>query len=175
MHARSGIFALAAMAAFLGPAAIPQTRQGLQTKFEQEPDVMRRARMTMELSRADFHEVADQVAAGDNTDALKTLQQLLDDMQQCSNSLDAKEPNPEGHPGGFKQLQIATRESLRRLDDLTVSLTEDEQAPFLAIRKNLDQLNRHLIRELFPHEALPPGRSDSDHDDPSPPQTGVKP
>ena len=116
---------------------------------------MRRARMLTAISRADFHVVGEQVAAGDNTDALKTLQQFLDDAQSCSDALDARERNPESHPGGFKQIQIATRESLRRLDDLMVGLVTDEQTPFMVIRKNLDQLNRHLIRELFPHQPQP--------------------
>jgi len=163
------------MAVFLAPATISQTptSQDLQAKFEQEPDVMRRARMLTELSRADFREIRDRVAAGKTADALKTLQQLVDDMQQCSTALDAKEPNPEGHSGGFKQLQIATRESLRRLDDLMVGMTGDEQEPFSAIRKSLDQINRHLIHELFPHQALPPERADSEQDAPVRPQAGV--
>jgi hypothetical protein len=175
MRVRSRIFALAMTAAFLAPAAILQTLtpQDLQAKFEQEPDVMRRARMLMDMSRADFLEIRDQVSKEKNAEALKTLQQLVDDMQQCSTALDAREPNPEGHPGGFKQMQIATRESLRRLDDLTVSMTADEQEPFLAIRKNLDQINRHLIHELFPHQALPPERADSEQDGDVRPQAGV--
>jgi hypothetical protein len=156
MHARFRILILAGAFPFITQAAISQTPQLLQAKFDQEPDVMRRAKMMTDLSRADFHEVVQQVAAGDNTDALKTLQQFVDDAQQCSDALDKREPNPESHPGGFKQLQIATRESLRRLDDLTVGLVSDEQAPFLAVRKNLDQINRHLIRELFPHQPQPP-------------------
>ena len=177
MRARTCIPGLVAMAGLFCSATIAQTPtpQDLQAKFDQETDAMRRARLLMELSRADFHQVTDQVAAGDNTDALKTLQQLVDDMQHCSDALDAREPNPEGHPGGFKQLQIATRESLRRLDDLTVGLTGDQQAPFLAIRKNLDQINRHLIRELFPRQPLPPAPVEPPHDEPVQPQTGVKP
>jgi hypothetical protein len=154
MHARFPMIALVAVL-FAACAAFCQTPQLLQTKFDQEPDALRRSKMMMQLSRADFQSVSEQVAAGDNTDALKTLQQLVDDAQHCSDALDAKESNPEAHPAGFKQLQIATRESLRRLDDLTVGLVGDEQVPFLAIRKNLDQLNRHLIRELFPHQPLP--------------------
>jgi hypothetical protein len=160
MQGRIGILVFGALfiigAAF---AASPQTPQELQTRFEQEPDVMRQAKLLIELSRADFHILNEQVAAGDNTDALKTLQQFVDDAQKCSAGLDAKEKNPESHPSGFKQLQIATRESLRRLDDMTVGLTTDEQAPFLTLRKSLDQLNRHLIHELFPHE--PPAAKDS--------------
>ncbi|HTZ75118.1 MAG TPA: hypothetical protein VMB47_14440 [Candidatus Aquilonibacter sp.] len=116
---------------------------------------MKRAKLTIALSRQDFHEISQQVATGDNTDALQTLQRLVNDVQSCSDELDARKINAENHPAGFKQLQIATRESLRRLDYITVGLTSDEQAPFLALRKDLDQLNRRLIRELFPHQAPP--------------------
>jgi hypothetical protein len=111
--------------------------------------------MMTKLSRADFQDISEQVAAGDNTDALRTLDELVTDAQNCSTALDAREKNPESHSNGFKQLQIAMRESLRRLDDLTVGLTGDEQTPFLTIRKKLDQINRHLIHELFPHQPLP--------------------
>jgi hypothetical protein len=156
MHRQFRIFVLASTVIFLYAAPTPQTPKDLQLKFDQEPDVMRRAKMLTGISRTDFHAVTEEVAAGDNTDAIKTLQQFLDDAQHCADALDAKESNPESHPSGFKQLQIATRESLRRLDDLMVGLAGDEQTPFAAIRKNLDQLNRHLIRELFPHQAQPP-------------------
>jgi hypothetical protein len=144
-----------ALAAFIAAPAMAQMTHLMQARFDAEQDVMRRAKMMMDLSRTDFQSIFEQVAAGDNTDALKTLQQFLDDAQHTADALDAREHNPEAHPNGFKQLQIATRESLRRMDDLTVGLTGDEQAPFLAIRKNLDTLNRHLIKELFPHQPQP--------------------
>jgi hypothetical protein len=167
MRTSSYILAIASVAFLCAQVAlcqIPPTPGDLQVKFEREPDVMRRARLMMELSRADFKEISEKVAAGDNTDALNILQQFMDDAQKCSDELDGKEANPEAHSGGFKQLQIATRESLRRLDDITVTMVADEQTPFLAIRNNLDQLNRHLIRELFPHEpqsSAPAGGKDS--------------
>lgn len=158
---------LAAMLFASGSLAKAQTAQELQTKFEQEDDVVRRAKMMVKLSRADFHEISQQMASGDDTNALTRLQQLVDDAQSCSTALDEHEKNPESHSNGFKQLQIAMRESLRRLDDLTVSLTRDEQAPFLAIRKKMDLLNRHLIHELFPRQPLPPSPPDSAGPDPS--------
>lgn len=174
MQGRIGILVFGALFAVTAAfAARPQTPQELQTRFEQEPDAGRQAKLLIEMSRADFHILNEQVAAGDNTDALKTLQQLVDDEQKCSVGLDAKEKNPESHPSGFKQLQIATRESLRRLDDMTVGLTTDEQAPFLTLRKTLDQLNRHLIRELFPHEPAPSKNAAPSDSTPTPPD--VKP
>jgi hypothetical protein len=168
-----GAASLSASAALCQTA--PPTPEALQARFDQEPDAMRRARLLMEMSRVQFKIITEKVASGDNTDALKMLQQLVDDEQKCSDQLDAREPNPEAHPGGFKQLQIATRESLRRLDDITVALVADEQTPFLAIRGNLDQLNRHLIRELFPHQPQPgeaPQNKDHDNEN-SPASQGV--
>ncbi len=162
-------FAVIAIVLASPPVLKAQTHQLLQAKFEREDDVVRRAKMMTKLSRADFHDISEQVAAGDNTDALTTLRQLVSDAQNCSIALDAREKNPEAHSNGFKQLQIATRESLRRLDDLTVGLTRDEQAPFLAVRKKLDQLNRHLIRELFPRQPLPPEAPSSADDPPADP------
>jgi len=153
------------------PIAKAQTASELQTKFEQEDDAVRRAKMMTKLSRADFHEISQQMAAGDDTDALTTLQQLVDDARSCSTALDQREKNPEAHSNGFKQLQIAMRESIRRLDDLIVSLTRDDQAPFLLIRDKLDQLNRHLIHELFPRQPLPGPPPDSSADgNPDPPE-----
>lgn len=166
-----GLFVLASVLAS-APTVKAQLSQVLQTKFEQEDDAVRRAKMMTKLSRAAFHDVSQQVAAGDNTDALTMLDQLVDDAQSCSTALDAREKNPESHSNGFKQLQIAMRESLRRLDDLTVGLTRDEQAPFLAVRKKLDLLNRHLIHELFPHQPLPT-EPDSSADDPAPDPPGA--
>ncbi len=157
MRARPGILALIPVLFLPRGAAAgrPQTAQELQARFEQEPDVMKRAKLMVELSREDFHEISQEVATGDNTDALQNLQRLVDDVQKCSDALDARGINAESHPVGFKQLQIATRESLRRLDYITVGLTSDEQVPFLALRKNLDQLNRRLISELFPRQTQP--------------------
>ena len=176
MHLRSGIVVLLAALAIPSVAgAGPQTPQELQTRFEQEPDVVRQAKLLIELSRTDFRVITEQVETGDNTDALKTLAQLADDVERCSKALDAREKNPESHSSGFKQLQIAARESLRRLDYLTVNLTADEQAPFLAIRKRLDVSNRHLIRELFPHQSLPPDPEAPDAGEPVQNQPEAKP
>ena len=58
----------------------------------------------------------------------------------------------EKHPAGFKQLQFSLRDSLRRLDAVIVNMTGDEQAPFLDIRKELEETNSHLIEHLFPHD-----------------------
>jgi hypothetical protein len=78
-----------------------------------------------------------------------------DEAALCMKELDAKVADPEKHSGGFKELEISVRQSLRRLDELLVSMTAEEQKPFLEVREDLDRMNRHLVRELFPRQPVP--------------------
>ena len=54
------------------------------------------------------------------------------------------------HPGGFKELQIGLRQTIRRFDDLIFALPSDDRAPFEAVRSDLAATQNALINELFP-------------------------
>ena len=105
-----------------------------------------------QLGEAQFEEINKDIAADKLPEALSVLQQYQRPMfsRHRRKRLDAKIANPEKHPSGFKELEFSLRESLRRLDDILVSFTADDQAAFRAVRSDLDQTDRHLIRELFP-------------------------
>lgn len=102
------------------------------------------------LGEAEFEDIRARVAAGRLPDALAILEQYRDQARECARLLDATGVDAEKHPAGYKQLQISLRESLRRLNEIMVGMTLDDQAAFLKTRKDLDELNRQLIRELFP-------------------------
>jgi len=121
-----------------------------RTRFTQEPDAVRRAQKMPKLGEAEFDEITRDIDAGRLPDGLAVLKEYRDEIESCEGGLDAKRIDAEKHPKGFKQLEISLRQSLRRLDSLLVGLRSDEQAPFLEMRTNLDELNRHLIHELFP-------------------------
>jgi hypothetical protein len=124
---------------------------GFRARFAQETDAMRRAQMMPKLGEAEFDEITRNVDAGELPEALAILKEYRDEIRSCEKGLDAKSIDAEKHPKGYKQMEISLRQSLRRLDDLLVSLTADEQLPFLEVRNDLNQLNRHLIHELFPN------------------------
>jgi hypothetical protein len=105
-----------------------------------------------QLGNAEFQEIERDFLAEQLPDALNVLQQYRSEAQSCEKGLDAKGVDAEQHPDGFKQLEFSLRESLRRLDDLLVTLTVDDQEPFEAARKDIDEMNRHLIHELFPRQ-----------------------
>ncbi len=121
---------------------------------------MRRAQMMPRLGQAEFDEITRDTDTGKLPEALVVLKEYRDEIESCEKGLDERNINAERHPKGYKQLEISLRQSLRRLNALLVSFTGDDQKPFLEVRADLDELNRHLIRELFPNQpdkdAAPP-------------------
>jgi hypothetical protein len=130
-----------------------------RAKFEQETDPVHKAKLMVHLGRAEFEEIEKQAANNNLDEALKGAREYETQADSVAKALDARGVNPEKHASGFKELQISVREALRRLSYLMVGFSGDEQKPFLAIRDNLDTLNRHLINELFPRQ--PDARLDS--------------
>jgi hypothetical protein len=123
-----------------------------RTRFTHETDPMRRAQMMPKLGEAEFDEITRDVDAGKLPEAVAVLREYSSEIGSCEKGLDAQHINAEKHSKGYKQLEISLRESLRRLNGLLVSFTAEEQQPFLDVRADLDTLNRHLIRELFPNQ-----------------------
>ena len=122
-----------------------------RTRFRQETDAIRRAQMMAKLGEHEFDEIARDIDAGELADGLALLQEYRYEIQSCEEGMDAKNIDAEKHPKGYKQLEMSLRQSLRRLNDLPGGLPTDEQAPFVKVRNDLNELERHLIHELFPN------------------------
>lgn len=161
MPVRPKLLALTLGVALAPAGAFAQnTTAEVRSRFAQETDAMRRAQMMPRLGEAEFDEITRDTDAGKLPEALVVLKEYRDEIESCEKGLDERNINAERHPKGYKQLEISLRQSLRRLNALLVSFTGDDQKPFLEVRADLDELNRHLIRELFPNQpdkdAAPP-------------------
>ena len=121
-----------------------------QARFAQETDAMHRAQMMPKLGETEFEDITKNMDAGKLPEALAVLKEYRNEIRSCEKGLDARNIDAEKHPKGYKQLEISLRQSLRKLNNLLVNLTADEQAPFNQVRSDLEELNRHLIHELFP-------------------------
>ena len=131
----------------------------LRSRFEHEANAVQKAKLMPALGDAEFSEIRKDVEADQFSDGLALARQYRDQVQSCVKGLDNIKIDVEKHPSGFKQLQISLQESLRRLDALLHNMTSEEQAPFLDIRKDLDEMNRHLIEELFPRRMPEPAKT----------------
>jgi hypothetical protein len=134
-------------------AAAMQTRdpaEAFRAKFTRETDPVRKAKILIPLGDFQFRDIQKEVGADNTQEALAILRQYRDEAEASQKALEATGHDPEKHPNGFKELQISLRESLRRLDNVIVDLSGDEQKPFRDIRQELGQMDRRLIHELFP-------------------------
>ena len=147
---------LAALAVSLlaGPALAQNRTAKLRSAFEQQAGAIEKAKLMLRLGEAEFRDARREVAAGNLPQAAAILAQYRAEAQLCAQGLEATGRDAEKHPEGFKQLQISLRQSLRRLNEILVGLPADDQAPFLAVHKDLDELNRRLIRKLFPRQPV---------------------
>ncbi len=131
----------------------PQSHPGeLRERYTHEGDPVRRARLMPKLQSEEFSDLRKQADAGDYPQALITLGDFRDQVRTTQQELDGMGVNAEKKPSGFKELQIAVRKSLRDLDEIALTIPVDWQTPFRDLREELDQINKHLILELFPRQ-----------------------
>ncbi len=139
--------------ALLVTASAGQIRvQDLRTQFVREPNPVRRAKLLPRLEQAEFAEIRQQIDGGDYAKALELLGGYRDEVRATQKALDATGVDPEKKPGGYKELQIAVRESLRQLSEVLVTLPGDWKMGFDDIRRELEAANNRLIVQLFPHQ-----------------------
>ncbi len=124
----------------------------LRERYTHEGDPVRRARLMPKLQSEEFSDLRKQADAGDYPQALITLGDFRDQVRTTQKELDGMGVNAEKKPSGFKELQIAVRKSLRDLDEIALTIPVDWQTPFRDLREELDQINKHLILELFPRQ-----------------------
>ncbi len=142
------------LTAVIAAPPLPQNQGAdLRARFEHEANPVQKAKLLPALGDAEFAGIRTDVEAGRFPEALLLLRKYRDEAQTCVKGLDSAKLDADKHPRGFKQLQFSLQESLRRLDMLLVAMTSDEQTPFLEVRKDLDDMNRHLIEQLFPGKA----------------------
>jgi hypothetical protein len=156
------ISGIALSTALMGVSFAAQDRTAdLRARFSKESDPVHKAKLLTQLSDAEFHEIQSLIGAGNLAEASPIATELADEAESAVKALDARGRDAEKHPEGYKQVEISVRGSLRRIDNILVELSGDDQKPFLEVRTRLDELERKLIRNLFPHRPdAPPAQAE---------------
>jgi hypothetical protein len=129
-----------------------QTTEQWRARFEHEADPVHKAKLLLSLGDLEFKDAESALAEDKTAEAIDILKKYLEEAQSSGKALEDKFPDAEKHASGYKQLQISLRGSLRRLDAMIVGLSEDDRKPFVEIRGQLDEIDRHLIQILFPKQ-----------------------
>ncbi|MGH9715795.1 MAG: hypothetical protein ACRD4R_03565 [Candidatus Acidiferrales bacterium] len=136
----------------VSPAARPDRAPELRARFEHETNPVRKAKLMQKLGSAEFKDIEKDVAAGRLAQAARIFHQYRAEAELSSKDLDETGVNAVKKSAGFKQLQFSVREAVRRADRLISTMTVDRQIPFRRDRDSLEELNSHLLQELFPRE-----------------------
>lgn len=143
---------IAVMASMLVSIAVADDHLAeLRARFSKEADPVHKAKLLGPLSDAEFHAIQGFVTAGNLSDAAPLANELADEAEEALKALDGRGKDPEKHPEGYKQVEISVRGSLRRIENILVELSADDQTAFLAVKKRLDAVEHQVLRELFPH------------------------
>ncbi len=150
---------VAVLASMIGSVAVADDHIAeLRARFTKEADAVHKAKLLGPLSDAEFHAIQALVTAGNLSDAAPLANELADEAEVALKALDARGKDPEKHPEGYKQVEISVRGSLRRMENVLVELSADDQTAFLAVKKRLDAVEHQLIRDLFPHRPDDPAQ-----------------
>lgn len=122
----------------------------LEQKFANEKDPVNRAKAFAQLLPREIDAASAEISDGNTPAGIARLRHYRDLARQVHQALLATGRNPAKKSAGFLQLQIALRESLRRLSDLLFMTPLGQRDPVEVVRGDLSLLNSQLLGELFP-------------------------
>ena len=142
--------------AFFSPAAASTAKPAddprlkYEAQYQAETDPVHKAKILARLGELEVAYAGTQLNAGEDEASLATLERLRDEVRSAFRELSATGVSAEKHPAGFKELQIGLRGTLRRLDDLIVTVPYDKRPWFQAVRSDIMSVHNSLIEVLFP-------------------------
>jgi len=163
----TGTIRIAAIVAAFFPLCAPVARLAAQdhvaedlARYQHEADPVRKTRLLIKLGDEQV-ELAKKQLKEDEVASLHTLEQYRDEVHATIAALNASGVDAERRPAGFKELQISLRETIRRIDELILTLNVDKRPFFREVRNDLFMDQNHLIDELFPRKPeRAPAKSD---------------
>ena len=111
---------------------------------------MAKAKILAKDGRLELDQVRADLKTDNEEQALSDLEHYRDEVELSVRALSTTGLNAEKHPGGFKELQISLRQTLRRVDDVINSLPYDKRPWFQAVRSDLAKSQATLMDQLFP-------------------------
>ena len=153
------ILILAAISSARAQAQDPLLK--MRAEYVAETDPVDKAKILARLGSREMAAVRDLLNEGNDEQALSALEKYRDAVRDTTKVLSSLGINAARRPSGFKELQISLRVSVRRLEDLILSLQQDLRPSFRAVRSDLESAESTLIDRLFPAPEPPRSRSAS--------------
>lgn len=173
------VAAVAALAVVAVPGPFtgrhPETEQELQGRIEREANPIRKAKLGIRLATLKLSQAEAAYAADKTDDGAKLLDAYWSWVSQAWSLLQSSGRDASRQPHGFKELDIALRESARRLADLRQRLPYADRGPIDRVAKQVDGLHTRVLAALFPGGQLGTPAKHGAANVTNPPVSGLRP
>jgi succinate dehydrogenase flavin-adding protein (antitoxin of CptAB toxin-antitoxin module) len=141
-----------------GVAAAAANKLGeMQARFDHEKNPVHRAKLLEKLGDAEFDEARQAFKANDINTVGTVLEKYRDNVRLALEGLKKKRADAQKDSNGYRQLEIHVRRGIREADEIILRVPEEYQPPLEIVRRDLDSMDRELIRMLFHHHEEHPG------------------
>jgi hypothetical protein len=151
-----GVWLGAAMLCYVPGAAADKLGE-IQARFDNEKNPVHRAKLLEKLGDAEFDEARRAFKANDLSTVGTVLEKYRDNVRVALEGLRKKRADAQKDSNGYRQLEIHVRRGIREADEIILRVPEEYQPPLQIVRRDLDSMDRELIRMLFHHRDEQPG------------------
>jgi succinate dehydrogenase flavin-adding protein (antitoxin of CptAB toxin-antitoxin module) len=141
----------AMMCCVAGTAAAADKLGEMQARFDQEKNPVHRAKLLEKLGDAEFDEARRAFKANDLSTVATVLEKYRDNVRVAFEGLKKKRTDAQKDSNGYRQLEIHVRRGIREADEIILRVPEEYQPPLQIVRRDLDGMDKELIRMLFHH------------------------
>jgi succinate dehydrogenase flavin-adding protein (antitoxin of CptAB toxin-antitoxin module) len=132
-----------------GAAAAADKLGEMQARFDHEKNPVHRAKLLEKLGDAEFDEARRAFKANDLSTVDTVLEKYRDNVRVALEGLKKKRTDAERDSNGYRQLEIHVRRGIREADEIILRVPEEYQPPLQIVRRDLDSMDKELIRMLF--------------------------
>ncbi len=141
----------AMMCCVAGTAAAADKLGEMQARFDHEKNPVHRAKLLEKLGDAEFDEARRAFKANDLSTVATVLEKYRDNVRVAFEGLKKKRTDAQKDSNGYRQLEIHVRRGIREADEIILRVPEEYQPPLQIVRRDLDAMDKELIRMLFHH------------------------
>lgn len=121
-----------------------------RTKLEKTSDPVDRAKIGIKISEILLENVGDSVRQGDFAQMETNLTEYTETIQSAHQALVDSGRNASKKPGGFKDLEMALRQHVRKFEDFARSLNLQRRVPLEQTKDVAVGIRDKLLKALFP-------------------------
>ena len=147
------ILVLEATTAWALPPKSRDKEDDLTSDIAKENNPVKKAKLEIRLGELKLNRAFTAYGQGKFDECWKQLDAYLSQMRAAWETLDASGRVASKKPDGFKQLDIALRQSRRLLEDFETRVTFDERQEVERVRKQTEELRNSVLNVLFPAPA----------------------